>query len=280
MLVVMRCGATDRQIQGVVQAITELGCEARQLHSAQRTTVNVVGNDERIDSARLAYLDGVQDIARQVAIMMVIGLLVSAVSTEPAAAQDVTEVLATAQAKYRQIETLQAEFTQTLVNPMMGNETTTGTLYLAPPDRFSMRFAEPEGDRIVADGTWLWLHTPSTTPNQVIRQPIPDMGPATPNLFGQFVDRPLDRYSAMYAGRDSVAGYGVEKVRLIPRVEGIPFRSVVISLSADGMLRRVDIVEDSGQRRTLVFDSILVNAPIPPEELIFRVPKGTRIVTP
>lgn len=62
MLVVMRCSATDRQIQGVVQAITELGCEARQLHGAQGTTVNVVGNDERIDSARLASLDGVQDI--------------------------------------------------------------------------------------------------------------------------------------------------------------------------------------------------------------------------
>ena len=214
------------------------------------------------------------------AIMMVIGLLVNAVSTEPAAAQDVTEVLATAEATYRQIETLQAEFTQTLVNPMMGNETTTGTLYLAPPDRFSMRFAESGGDRIVGDGTWLWLHTPSTTPNQVIRQPIPDLGPATPNLFGQFVNRPLDRYTATYAGHDSVAGYRVEKVRLIPQVEGIPFRSVVISLSADGMLRRVDIVEDPGQQRTLVFDSILVNAPIQPEALIFRVPKGTRIVTP
>ncbi len=62
MLVVMRHGATDRQIKGVVQAITELGCEARQLHSAQGTTVNVVGNDERIDSARLASLDGVRDI--------------------------------------------------------------------------------------------------------------------------------------------------------------------------------------------------------------------------
>ncbi len=62
MLVVMRYDATDRQIQGVVQAITELGCEARQLHSAQGTTVNVVGNDERIDSARLASLDGVRDI--------------------------------------------------------------------------------------------------------------------------------------------------------------------------------------------------------------------------
>ncbi len=206
--------------------------------------------------------------------------LAIALCIRPAAAQDATEVLATAEATYGQITTLRAEFTQTLINPMIGNETATGTLYLSPPDRFSMRFSHPEGDRIVSDGTWLWLHTPSTTPNQVIRQPIPEAGPATPNLFGQFVDRPLDRYTATYVGLDSAGGYPVENVRLIPRVQGIPFRSVVISLSADGMLRKVDIVEDSGQRRTLVFDSILVNEPIPSEELIFRVPRGTRIVTP
>lgn len=196
-----------------------------------------------------------------------------------ATGQDAATVLATAETTYRDIETLQAEFTQTLINPMMGDETTTGTLYLAPPERFSMRFAEPEGDRIVADGTALWLYTPSTTPNQVIQQAIPEMGPATPNLFGQFVDRPLERYRATYLGRDSAAGYPVENVRLIPRMEDIPFRSVVISLSADGMLRQVNIVEDSGQRRILVFSDILVNAPIPPEELIFRVPQGTKIVT-
>ena len=202
-----------------------------------------------------------------------------ALSAPPATAQTVTAVLATAEATYRDIQTLHAEFTQMLVNPMMGNETTTGTLYLSPPGRFSMRFSQPEGDRIVADGEWLWLYTPSTTPNQVIRQSIPEMGPATPNLFGQFVDNPLERYYATYVGVDSAAGYRVENVRLVPRVDGIPFRSVVISLSADGMLRKVNIVEDSGQRRTLVFDSIVVNAPIPEEELIFRVPKGTRVVT-
>ena len=202
-----------------------------------------------------------------------------ALAPEAAAAQTATAVLATAEATDHQIETLHAEFTQMLVNPLMGNETTTGALYLSPPDRFSMRFSKPEGDRIVADGQWLWLHTPSTTPNQVIRQAIPEVGPATPNLFGQFVDRPLDRYYATYAGIDSVTGYRVDNVRLVPRVEGMPFRSVVISLSADGMLRKVDIVEDSGQRRTLVFDSITVNAPIPEQELVFRVPRGTKIVT-
>ncbi|MCH8841319.1 MAG: hypothetical protein IH831_11745, partial [Planctomycetes bacterium] len=63
-----------------------------------------------------------------------------------------------------------------------------GVLFLVPPDRFAMRFEEPEGDRIVADGEWLWAYTPSTVPDQVIRQPIPRFGVATPNLFGQFVD--------------------------------------------------------------------------------------------
>ncbi len=211
--------------------------------------------------------------------MRIFALAPMLLAAQHAAAQNAATVLATAEATYRDIETLRAEFTQTLVNPMMGNETTTGTLYLAPPERFSMRFAEPEGDRIVADGTWLWLYTPSTTPNQVIRQAIPEMGPATPNLFGQFVDRPLERYHATYVGRDSAGGYPVENVRLVPRVDDIPFRNVVISLSADGMLRKVHIVEDSGQRRILTFRSIMVNAPIPQEELIFRVPDGTRIVT-
>ncbi len=199
-------------------------------------------------------------------------------STHPVAAQNAADVLATAQDTHHQIETLRAEFTQTLFNPMMGEETTRGVLFLSPPSRFSMRFAEPEGDRIVADGTWLWLHFPSSVPNQVIRQPIPESGTATPNLFAQFVDRPLERYTATYVGVDSVAGFAVEQVRLVPRVSDIPFRSVVISLSSDGMLRKIALVEESGQRRVLEFGAVAVNIPIDPEELVFRVPRGTRVV--
>ena len=198
----------------------------------------------------------------------------------PTQQQDARAVLATAEATYRTISTLQARFTQELRNPMMGDETKHGTLYLNPPKRFAMRFDESGGDRIVADGTWLWLYTPSTTPNQVIRQAIPEDGPATPNLFAQFVDRPLERYTATYLGVDSVGNYEVENVRLLPRQPEGAFRSAVISLSVDGMLRKISLVERSGQRRTLVFDSIVVNAPMPEHELEFRVPAGTRVVTP
>jgi outer membrane lipoprotein carrier protein len=191
-------------------------------------------------------------------------------------------VLARAQTAYDQTTTLRAQFRQMIDNPMLGEpEPSYGTLYLSPPDRFAMRFSDPEGDRIVADGEWLWLYTPSTTPNQVIKQPVPSAGAATPNLFAQFVDRPLERYAASYVGSETVDGVRTDRVRLVPRVEGLPFREATISVSqANGSLKKLDLVEESGQRRTLVFLSLETNIPIPARELIFRPPAGVRIVEP
>ena len=59
MLVVMKHGATDAQIDRVVRAIEDLGYKARPMPGAQRTTVGLVGNDGRVDEGRLVGLDGV-----------------------------------------------------------------------------------------------------------------------------------------------------------------------------------------------------------------------------
>lgn len=62
MLVVMQHGADVADVQRVVQVITEMGYEARPMPGAQRTAIGVVGNDGRVDSSRLAALNGVQEI--------------------------------------------------------------------------------------------------------------------------------------------------------------------------------------------------------------------------
>ncbi len=59
MLVVMKHGATPSQVGAVVQTIEELGYRARPMPGRQRTTVGLVGNDGRVDAARLDSLDGV-----------------------------------------------------------------------------------------------------------------------------------------------------------------------------------------------------------------------------
>ena len=197
-------------------------------------------------------------------------------------AQSADSVLARAQRAYDGMTTLRAAFSQTLTNPMLGGpEQSRGVLFLQPPGRFAMRFTEPSGDRVVADGQWLWVYTPSSMPDQVIRQPIPTSGANTPNLFAQFVDQPLERYRASYVGSDTVATEPVDLVRLVPKGNDVPFREAVIGISRrDGWMRRLSLVEESGQRRVLTFQRLDINQLIPPGELRFSVPRGTRVITP
>ncbi len=208
-------------------------------------------------------------------------LLLSCVGT-PLEAQDATLALRRAEQVYRGLSTLTAQFIQTLENPLLGDpETSRGTLYMEPPNRFAMRFTDPEGDRIVADGTWLWAYAPSSVPGQVIRQPIPAQGTATPNLLAQFVERPLDRYYTRYVGRESVAGESVDVVHLTPRHNDSPFTEATIAISRNsGLIRKLRVREPSGQVRTIVFETVRTDVSIPEAELRFVVPKDVRVVTP
>lgn len=196
------------------------------------------------------------------------------------AAQDPGPILDRASAAYQTVSTLSASFIQIVDNPMVGGpDTTRGTLYLVRPGRFAMRFSDPQGDRIVADGRHLWLYTPSTTPGQVIRSAVPAQGTTGPNLIGQFVEHPHERYRARYLRGDSLASGWADVVALAPRAPDQPYTGAVIWVDRnDGLLRRIDITETSGQRRVLMLRQLKVNQPVPTREVTFRPPKGVRAV--
>ena len=62
MLIVMRQGAAESEIQRVCDVIVEMGYQARPMPGKQRTTVGLVGNDGRVDGSRLEALNGVQEV--------------------------------------------------------------------------------------------------------------------------------------------------------------------------------------------------------------------------
>src|SRR5437764_2821326 len=157
--------------------------------------------------------------------LAVVGLFLTLQSPDPWPALD------HASRTYQTIRTLAAEFVQIIENPMIGApDTTWGKLYQMRPSRFAMRFSEPKGDRIVADGRYLWLYTPSTAPGQVIRSRIPEVGTTGPNLIGQFVERPRERYRARYVRADSLADGMADVVALVPTEAGQPYTEAVIWL--------------------------------------------------
>jgi 3-deoxy-7-phosphoheptulonate synthase len=62
MLVVMRHNAHADDIERVVGVIGEMGYGARPIPGGQRTAVGIIGNDGRVDSARLEGLPGVLEV--------------------------------------------------------------------------------------------------------------------------------------------------------------------------------------------------------------------------
>ncbi|MGH7537508.1 MAG: outer membrane lipoprotein chaperone LolA [Gemmatimonadales bacterium] len=181
---------------------------------------------------------------------------------------------------YQQIQTLAADFVQVVANPMVGEpDTTRGRLYQQRPSRFAMRFTQPAGDRIVADGRHLWLYTPSTTPGQVMRSRIPETGTTGPNLIGQFVERPRERYDARYVRADSSGIGWMDVVALTPRDRSLPYSEAMVWIGrADGLVRQVEIEEASGQRRVVLLRNLKVNTAVPAREFRFTPPGGVRVV--
>src|SRR5207249_4864526 len=161
---------------------------------------------------------------------------------------DVWSVLDRATASFDTVRTLSADFVQIIDNPMLGDpDTTRGRLYQRRPKYFAMHFSDPKNDRIVADGHRLWLYTPSTTPGQVIRTTIPGTGTTGPNLIGQFVEHPRERYSARYVRADSLPDGPVDVVALTPRAKDLPYEAATVWIAKrDRLVRRIGVGERTG----------------------------------
>ena len=61
-MVVMKQSASEEEIGRVVETIQDMGYDARPMPGKQRTAVGLIGNDGRVDSARLQGLSGVLEV--------------------------------------------------------------------------------------------------------------------------------------------------------------------------------------------------------------------------
>jgi outer membrane lipoprotein carrier protein len=143
-----------------------------------------------------------------------------------------------------------------------------------------MRFTDPPGEAIVIDGKYVWVYTPSTTPGQVLRLPVPSGGPVYGyNLLAWLLDRPAERYASTYLRADRLDDHTMDVVEMVPTVPDMPFSRATVWLDrADGLPRRMEIEELSGQRRTLTLHNLRVNPPVAARTFTFDVPDGVRVV--
>ena len=123
------------------------------------------------------------------------------------AAQDAEAIIGRAARVYRSLASLQADFVQLIDNPMIDSAESRGTLVQAGPAKLAMRFSDPPGEAIVVDGEHVWVYTPSTVPDQVVRLSVPSGGPVYGyNLLAWLLDRPAERYRPSYLKSERIEG--------------------------------------------------------------------------
>jgi outer membrane lipoprotein carrier protein len=213
-------------------------------------------------------------------VKLLLAIAIALLAAGPAQAQDAESIVGRSSRVYRSLSSLTADFVQVIDNPMIDSAESRGTLIQAGASKLSMRFSDPPDEAVVIDGEHVWVYTPSTVPDQVLRLKAPSGGPVYGyNLLAWFLDRTAERYETKYVREDKVGGRAMDVVELTPAVPDLPFERAILWLDRqDGLPRRLEITEKSGALRTLALSNLRVNRRVPDSTFEFKVPAGARVV--
>jgi len=200
-----------------------------------------------------------------------------AIATIPAQGQNGT--LEKAAAAARAMHTARGTFRQTVQNSLTGGTATSrGTFAQEQPNKLSITFAEPAGDRIVSDGRVFWLYLPSSLPGEVVQRSV-SSAPLPFDLAGQFLKDP-SRYAVTAAGTRTVQGHSAHGFLLVPKAgtSSAFTRATVWVDDDDSFIRAFTVADESGVTRELELLTLEVNVPIDPSTFVFTPPPGVRTI--
>ncbi len=202
-----------------------------------------------------------------------------------AAQQNPAAVFDRAVAAYAHVTTAQGSFEQSVTNPLTGTANLAkGDFVQQRPSRLSVRFTEPAGDRIVADGKWVWVYVPSSAPGQVIRMPVSDgrnspaVGAVSIDFITQFLSGPTTRYVVTGAGPDTVGGRGTYIIVLVPRQTEQIAKAKLWVDDADGAVRQFEVTDQSGTVRHVRVIKESFNGAVNSSSFVFTPPPGVKVV--
>lgn len=195
----------------------------------------------------------------------------------PPSAGGADEILRRVEQAYSGIRALEADFVQHLTVPLLGtSQRSEGKMYQKRPDRFAMRFTDPAGDVIVADGRYFWMYNPSADPNQVIRARMGD-GRTQVDLQQEFLSNPSERYVATRVGTEAVGGRPAHVLTLVPKGPS-NYRIIRVWVDQqDYLVRRFEMTEENESVRRIELRNLRRNPDLADTLFQFTPPPGVQI---
>jgi outer membrane lipoprotein carrier protein len=178
------------------------------------------------------------------------------------------------------LKTLRVEFLQTLADAH-GKETdrSTGTLIIVRPGKFSWEIhpqsetgaSSGAGQLMVCDGTNLWFLDRDL--QQVTVKPVDAALSATPAMLLSGAVDLRKNFKITPAGERT----GLSWVLVEPSGTDADFRSALFGF-ADGALKRMILEDKLGQTATLMFQKVVRNGLVSPDEVRFTPPPNVDVI--
>lgn len=193
-------------------------------------------------------------------------------------AQTAETTIDRAVAAYARLNSMRAEFRQTLTNPLTGTtQTTSGELIRRKPNLMSISFNN--GDRVAADGSTLWVYLPSSVPGQVIRVPYTVGNAGSVDPADQFLKSPRTRYTVTAGGSAVVDGRATTILNLVPKRKNDQVAGAKLWIDdKDYTLRQFEAETANGLKRRVVITSFARNPQLDRSRFRFTPPRGAKIV--
>lgn len=187
-------------------------------------------------------------------------------------AQDADEIFERLKEKYRSIESLRAEFSQTMTSSFTDDEATSTGLLIASGEQYRV---EMEEQTLVTDGDVTWVYMPSQ--KQVL---INDYS-ADEQTFSvnEFLFNYDEKFDLSNVETSTLNGERHYILALEPKSKDAFFTEATLSMRArDNVITRLRVVDVNGT--TMVFDltNIQLNPALEADVFSFIPPKGTEVI--
>jgi outer membrane lipoprotein carrier protein len=207
--------------------------------------------------------------------------VLGAQSTDPSTALGTGATIDRAVSAWKSVRTTRGTFEQTVSNTLTGGTAKArGEFQQERPNKLAIRFTDPAGDAIVADGRAVWIYLPSSSPGQVVKRPATDRSAVPIDFTAQFLEAPRAKYDVSDGGAQSVEGRATHVLHLVPKKgSSSPFTHATVWVDdQDGLIRQFEVVETTGVTRRIHLTALKTNAPVDASAFSFSVPKGVKVV--
>ena len=192
--------------------------------------------------------------------------------------RDPMRIIESSAARYQKLDGLCADFEQVVKVTLLRREVASrGRLCQRRPNLFSMRFSQPEGDLIVADGEFTWSYMPSAQKDQVLRFRL-GRGAENFNFHEEFLSAPGEKYTPSYEGEEEVNGHATYRISLLPK-RSADYKKVLLWLDKEGgLIRRAEITQENGSIRLITLSKMELNPKMEADVFRFSPPPGARVI--